>query len=277
MITIIHLFRGLWSLVLALTAGVAVAGLPGQMRVESIVVLRAEILDVRADRTTPLGTMTVEIRPDQGGSAAVDLHWPAGVASARLTLQARGRTGETAHPLNLEATLLLEGGRQIGVERALEMTEGSTYLLDVYETDERARLVLALSAESDERPVFSRERVVGDPVRFLLEIVRVNGEQTVPLETNRLVTFVGESVQYSFRRGQDETAESIELTLRPVKLDGDLARVELEVTASLPGQRDRLLLSRRESLYTTRHATSALDVVAGEPPLGYRFRVTTDF
>ena len=260
-----------------LAAGPATAGLPGQLTVESVVILEAEVLDVRADRTTPLGSLTVEIRPDQGGSAAMDVHWPAAdVPGSRLTIQARGRTGELAHSVNLEAVLLLAGGRRVGVERGLEMTEGSTYLVDVYESDE-ARLVLALGAESDERPVFSRERVVGDPVRFLLEIVHVDGEQTVPLETNRLVTFVGESVQYSFRRGQEDTAESIELSLRPVKLDGDLATVELEVTASLPGEGDRLLLSRREDLYTTRHATSALDVVAGEPPRGYRFQVTPDF
>ena len=80
---------------------------------------------------------------------------------------------------------------------------------------------------------------------------------------------------YTFAK--NNMSESIELSLRPVKLDGDLARVELEVTASLPGKPNRLLLSRRESLYTTRHATSTLDVVVGEPPLGYRFHVTPDF
>jgi hypothetical protein len=117
----------------------------------------------------------------------------------------------------------------------------------------------------------------GPPVRFLLEVVRVAGDRSTSLETNRLVTFVGEDVGYSFRRGEAATAESIELSLRPVRLDGDLAEVQIEVTASLPGEPDRLILSRRETLFATRHATSSLTVASGEPVSGYRFHVTADF
>ena len=156
------------------------------------------------------------------------------------------------------------------------MTEGSTYLLDVCETSE-TRLLLALRAEEDNRPVVAQSPVAGRPVRFSIEIVRVDGERAVSLENNQLSTFLGESVDYSFRRGENDQAESVELSLRPIRIDGDLAEVVVEVTASLPGQPDRLLLSRRESLFTTRRAISALTVASGEPPAGYRFLISPEF
>jgi hypothetical protein len=118
---------------------------------------------------------------------------------------------------------------------------------------------------------------VGAPVLFQIAIERRDGGRAVPLESNRLVTFLGEGVEYSFSHGEGGGRESLRLVLTPVRLDGDVAEVEVDVTGSLPGAGGPLLLSRRERILTSRRATSSLEVTAGDPPAGYRFRITTDF
>jgi hypothetical protein len=262
-----------------LAFGLLHAGNPGRLTLEPVIVMRADVLDVRAEGTTTLATLTFEIRQEEGGSASAALPWPDGAeSSTRLTLNGRGRVGDASHEVDLETVLLLPDGKRLTVRRSLAMTEASTYLVDLQESGDR-RLLLALQAESDQRPVVrtAPTATYGPPVRFKLEVVRIAGNSATSLETNRLVTFVGEDVGYSFRRGQAATAESIELSLRPVRLDGNLAEVEIEVSASLPGEPDRLILSRRETLFATRHATSSLTVASGDPASGYRFRVTADF
>lgn len=277
--TSVHFRRWLPAAAAFLVFGFLHAGFPGRLTLESVIVMRADILDIRTGGTTTLATLTFEIRPETGGSASAVLPWPdGGGGSTRLALDGRGRVGDTAHSVELETVLLLPDGRRLTHRRALEMAEASTYLVELHESDGR-RLLLALQAESDKRPVLQTAPTMTDrpPVRFLLEVVRVDGDRSTSLETNRLVTFVGEDAGYSFRRGEAGTAESIELSLRPVRLDGDLAEVEIEVTASLPGEPDRLILSRRETLFATRHATSSLTVASGEPASGYRFHFTADF
>ena len=77
--------------------------------------------------------------------------------------------------------------------------------------------------------------------------------------------------------GSGDARESLRVVLTPMRIDGDLAEVDIEVSGSLPGAGRPLLLSRRERIVTSRRATSSVDVTAGDPPAGYRFRITPDF
>ena len=74
-----------------------------------------------------------------------------------------------------------------------------------------------------------------------------------------------------------DSAESVRLVLRPVRIMGAVTEMEIEVTGSLPGDPDRLLLSRRETLVSNRGTLSAITVTSGKPPAGYRFAITPDF
>ena len=112
---------------------------------------------------------------------------------------------------------------------------------------------------------------------FLLAVERRDGERSVPLETDRLVSFLHEGVEYSFTRGEGDGRESLRLTLTPVRLDGDLAELEVDVTGSLPGAKGPNVLARTERIFASRRATSSFDVTVGDPPAGYRFRITPDF
>ena len=103
------------------------------------------------------------------------------------------------------------------------------------------------------------------------------GDRTVLLETNQLSTFVGQSVQYAFRRGAEESLEAVTLDLLPVSITGDLVTIQADVSGALPGSDGASLLSRHERIVASRRATSALAATSGTPPAGYRFQVTPDF
>ena len=69
----------------------------------------------------------------------------------------------------------------------------------------------------------------GVPVLLMLEIQRVVEGRSIPLETNRLSTFVGEPVSYAFRLGQESESASVRVQLTPLALYGDVAQVEMEI------------------------------------------------
>jgi len=252
------------------------AQVPYSLKQERMIVLQVEILAVGPEGTSSLGSKQMDVLPSGGGSAEVDLAWGSG---ARLRLDATGQPGDedAPHKLSLHAALTL-GSRRVVSNREMEMREESTYLMDVYEED-RQRLVLVLRAEARMRPVLETRLVkaVGAPVKLHLQVDRVDGESFISLESNDLHTFVGQSVEYSFRRGEGDSAESVRLVLRPVRIMGAVTEMEIEVTGSLPGNPDRLLLSRRETLVSNRGTLSALTVTSGKPPAGYRFAITPDF
>jgi len=252
------------------------AQVPYSLRQERMIVLQVEILGVGPDGTSSLGSKRIDVLPSGGGSAEADLAWRSG---ARLRLDATGQPGDEGEPhrLSLHAALTL-GSRRVVSNREMQMREESTYLMDIYE-EERERLVLVLRAEAAMRPVLEAKLVttVGPPVKLHLQVDRIDGERVTSLESNDLRTFVGQSVEYSFRRGEGESAESVRLVLRPKQVMGAVTEIEIEVTGSLPGDPDRLLLSRRETLVSSRGTLSALTVTSGEPPAGYRFAITPEF
>ncbi|HUC44437.1 MAG TPA: hypothetical protein VMR65_10375 [Candidatus Sulfotelmatobacter sp.] len=160
--------------------------------------------------------------------------------------------------------------------RDLLLREEGSSLFEIYGDDTR-RILLVLGGERVERAV-ARDRVpLGEPVHFLLAIERVEGDRSVPLETNELNTFVRQPVEYSFRRGQDAGLETVRLSLLPVSISGDLITIQAEVTGALPGAAGPSLISHSERIVASRRATSTIVAAAGAPPAGYRFQVTPDF
>lgn len=262
-----------------LPMAVAFAASAYSVKHEPIVSLRVDVLEVRGDQTVSLGSQELAVSPRTGGRLRLDIPWDASGTVATIELDATATPGDEATPHRVTLhTAVAARGRQVVSNRELVIREAGTQLVAIYEDDAR-RLVLAIRAEADSRPMLEvAEPVpVGEPVRLRIEVERVEGERLVPLETNSLHTFVGHSVEYSFRRGAGASAESVVLILTPERLAGEVAEISVEVTGSLPGDPDRLLLARRETIVSTRGAASALTVVSGEPAAGYRFRITPEF
>jgi len=225
-----------------------------------------------------LAARRLEIDPTAGGKLEIRLQWPDPGATSRLVLRGTGVAGpaDGEHVLTLEAEFTPPDGPTTRARREFRLREGATSLFEIYGVDEE-RLTLGLRAE---RKVFGFERAlksVGQAVQFRLEVEAVRGADSHALETNYLNTFIGEPVEYSFNRGGGDSAESLRLILTPKRRRGDVVEVAIEVSGSLPGNGSRLLLSRSETLFTSRGATSGVTVTSGEPPMGYRFRIAPEF
>ena len=264
----------------ALAAVLAVACTAAAPSVLEAPVLRIEVtpLLVGAGTTRALEPFAIEATREEAASGETSVPWSPSGPPAKLSLEVTvgSENGGEERLLRLDAAVAVGSSPPVRSHRDLTLTEGSTGLFDVLQEGDR-RLVLSIRAEEVLRPVSSLRRKAGSPVLFLLAIERRDGERSVPLETNRLVTFLGEGVEYSFASGGADRRESLRLVLKPVRIEGDVAEVEVDVTGSLPGANGPILLSRRERIITSRRATSSVVVTAGDPPAGYRFLVTPDF
>lgn len=273
--------RLLAALALAGGAFLETAGAPGAEPLREEVALRLDIeaLLVSDEGAQPLGRRELVVEEEAGGSLALDVQGPSAWGRVRLDLDAWGTAGPPggAHSLRLGARLTFPDGREVRASRSLALTEGSTGLFEVFAEGEH-HLVLALRADRSSRlvPAVAGKRA-GAEVLLLLEIERVEGDRSVPLEANRLSTLVGESVTYEFRKGDGDSRESCRIVLTPASLREDLAEIDVEVTGTLPGAGAPVLLSRTERVLASRGATSSMVLAAGDPPRGYRFRVTPIF
>lgn len=246
--------------------------------VEHRVVLTIEPFLVERGKTRPAAEKVgLEVGPDSPRSAEVSFPWGRGL-SGRLKIEARLVDVPEDGPARVQcaATVVLPGKAPARSTRDVALEDGSSTFYDVYEEEGR-RLVLSVRSERLDRPVVLSSMHVGEPVRFLVAIERVDGDRTVLLETNQLSTFVGQSVQYAFRRGAEESLEAVTLDLLPVSITGDLVTIQADVSGALPGSDGASLLSRHERIIASRRATSALAATSGTPPAGYRFQVTPDF
>ena len=264
------------ALVLCAALGRAAGGYP--VRQEQA--LRVEVTPVIVERgtTRSIEPLTIEATRDAPGFVESSIPWSPSGPPATLSLEigVGEGGGDNEHALRLAATVRIQGSPPVRSSRELKLAEGSTGLFDVLSEGER-RLVLSLRVETVSRTVVPGPRKAGAAVLFVLSVERRDGDRSVPLETNRLVTFLREGVEYSFSRGEGDARESLRLVLTPVRLEGDLAEIEVEVSGSLPAAAGPLLLSRRERVFASRGATSTVEVTAGDPPAGYRFRITPDF
>jgi hypothetical protein len=243
------------------------------VRNEPRTALEIQVLLTEDGSARTLGPFPVEIDPARGGHLSVPME-----RSGLLRIEARGTPGpiDGPHEVEVDALLELPSGKAVRAGRSLEISEGTTSLLEVY-GDGHTRVMIALRAERVTRPVVQTVSGVDAPIRFQLAVERVTGEQSIPLETNTLASFLGEGVEYSFRRGEGDALETVRLVLTLLRIEGDIAEVGVEISASLPGSSAPIVLSRLERLLTTRGAMSSLTVADGTPPAGYRFLVTPQF
>ena len=247
--------------------------------VETHVLLRFDALTVEKGLSTPAGiTKEAETGPSQPASADFAVPWKPGGASLRVHLDVRltsfGPDGEAI--LFCESSATLPGSAPVVASREIRLADEGSGLFEVFGDAER-RLVLAVHGEKAERVVVRPAAVMGAPVRFSIAVERVDGERIVPLETNELHTFVGQSIEYSFRLGGDAGLETLRLTVLPVAVSGDVVTIDAEISGALPGAGGTTLISRKERIVASRRATSSVAATAGTPPAGYRFQVTPEF
>ena len=249
------------------------------IRQEPRIALEIDAVLVGADGGRSIGTRQLEVPPTGHGEADFPVPLPESAGgAATLHLEARGvaRPEGEVQEVTVAALLSLGSGRTVTAERTLSLTEGAASLFEVF-GEEKARLVLAVRGERVTRPVVRESSGVGAPVRFHLVVERVIGERSIPVESNDLSSFLGEDVEYSFRRGEGAASETVRLVLNVQQILGDVAEVATDVSASLPGASAPILMSHQERLFATRGAVSTITVVNGDPPAGYRFLVTPRF
>ncbi len=250
----------------------------GQIIEEPTLDLRVECLLLGGGTTRSLAAGPGQVGRGTPGRVTFDLQWPEAARPSRLEVLAAltGSLESWPVPVAVEARLTLLDGRIVTAARTVELGEGTSSLLEVWSRGPE-RLVLVISGERARRAALRQAPRVSRAVRFHLVIEGVVGERTVPLETNELDTFLGETVEYSFRRGAGDAIESVELRLTPVRIEGDIAEIEAEVTGRLPASGAPLVLGHQQRLVASRGAASALTVAAGEPAKGYRFLVTPNW
>jgi hypothetical protein len=266
------------ALVLAVTAGRPVSA-ASPVTVETHVVLKIDALTVdRGQSKTAATAPETEIGPGRPGTAELSVPWgtAGGPLSVRVTATLVRMTPDGEAVLGLTSLVAPRGGAPASASREIRLNEEGSGLFDVYGEGDR-RLLLTLHAEKVLRAVVRPPAEVGAPVQFAVEVLRVDGERVVSLETNELHTFVGQPVEYSFRRGQGEGLETVRVSLLPVSISGDVVTIDAEIDGALPGAGGASLISHRERIVASRQATSRLNATAGTTPSGYRFQVTPDF
>lgn len=242
------------------------------------IVLKITPLDATAaPRTLHATEIDVEAGGTVGGS--LNVAWPsaADVSHIDLHVSSSPPTLDGQFPVAIAAELRTPDGRRIHSERAFRFNERATTLFEIDRVDGRS-LTLAVEAIAEIETVYSSRRTVGPPVRFRVEIWRVSAGRTIRLEDNFLNSFVGDPVSYGFRLGDGDGATEVTLTLLPVRLEGEIAEVEIEIGGRLPGADGGLaVIGRRERWLASRDAPFKLAFEHGEPPEGYRFVLTTRF
>jgi hypothetical protein len=227
---------------------------------------------------TDPAALALAINPHGGGETEFRLLWPGDDSTTLLKLNATRSesAGSTKHLVALEALLTLPDGSKVRSSTRFDFDERTTALFEVYRIEGNA-LTLIVEAEASEETIISRGGAIGPPVRFFLEIQRVQDGKTISLETNLLQTFVGEAVSYGFRLGDTPASDAARLSLRPVRMSGELLEIEVEIDGTLPMDEELVVLGRRESWIASRGVVSTFSFESGEPPEGYRFLVTADF
>ncbi|HZN54192.1 MAG TPA: hypothetical protein VFB67_02625 [Candidatus Polarisedimenticolaceae bacterium] len=246
---------------------------------ETHVALRVETLVVEKGRATPAGPpVEAEAGPNAPATFAMAVPWKKNEAALKLRLEARlapeAPGGESK--VWLESTSTVPGREPARASRSVTFAEEGTGLFEVF-ADGPRRLVLAIHGEQVERPVVRRTITLGGPVRFLVSVERVDGERSVPLETDELHTFIGQPVEYSFRLGEGDGLQAVRLSLLPISASGDILTIDADIGGALPGPGGTVLVHRTERIVASRLATSSVAATVGNPPAGYRFQVTPDF
>lgn len=269
-----------WLIALAVAgigAGSAVSAQKAQVIERDQVRMTFRALNASIAPGTPGEALELVVPPDLGGETRFSLLWPDQDTRVEVVVRGTERPTTTidSHVIALEADVTLGDGREIRSTRVLPVSGETTALFELHSEGEHT-LTLAIVADTERLTVVSRTPEVGAPIRFHVEIQRVESGGTVPLETNRLNTFVGQSVEYSFDLGGAE-ADAARLRLLPIRAQGDVAVIDVELTGRLPTEDGPQLISHSERWVSSRGVASIASLEHGDPPTGYRFVVTPDF
>jgi hypothetical protein len=246
---------------------------------ETHVLLKVQAVTVEHGRSQSAGgPESAEIGPGVPGTIDLAVPWGADGASVAVhltaTLVSSTPNGESV--LEVESSAGWTGRPPVVASRRIELADEGSSLFEVFGEGER-RLLLTLQGESVPRAVVRPRPVIGAPVRFTVAVLRVDGDRVVELETNELHTFVGQAVEYSFKRGQGDALESVRLSVLPVSISGDVVTIDAEIGGALPGATGTVLVNHHERIVASRQSTSRLLAATGNPPAGYQFQVTPDF
>ena len=270
--------RALLALALS-TAFLPLGRAAPSVAIETHVVLTIDAMTVEDGRSKTAGrSQEVEVGPFQPATVDFSVSWGPDAVGLSVHFETRltSVTPDGEAVLVCESSVSRAGRPAVRSSREIRLADEGSGLFEVY-GDGGRRLLLTLRAEQVTRAVVRPPATVGAPVRFLVAIERVDGERIVLLETNELNTFVGQSVEYSFRQGQDQGLETVRLALLPTATSGDLVTIEADISGALPGAGGTVLVSHRERIVASKRATSRLAATTGTPPVGYRFQVTPDF
>lgn len=262
----------------SLAAMAAVPTLAAPLRLEPHWRLSVEVLVAGPELPGSVARPDVEVSRSAPARVEVVVPWPGAPASGRLSVElALHADGEEEAEIDIDTDLRLPGRAPVTAARRIAVNESSAQLFEAFSEGD-ARLVLAIQGQRSLRPVVDPPVVaVADAVRFYIGVERIDADRSVPLETNVLQTFVGEPVAYSFRRGEGDSEEELRLELTPVRQVGELVEIRVALVGRLPGPDGPRTTTQRESLLTSRGATSFVTLTSGPPPVGYRFAVTPDF
>ena len=265
-----------------MTVGLGAASTPaacGPYRITREVWLRVEARSMllRGETSIDLGVVRVDIPP--GEQVRQELSFGddrPDDAPSRIVVEFSGTPGEGERPhgVALRSRFVRADGATVRAERDLQIREGATAFFEAGHGP-GWRLTLAIRAERQERPVVRAPSAIGRAVLFRVDVGRVVNGEFFAVESNDLSTFEGETVEYMFRLGHDETLEHIRLALTPARLEDALVEILVDLSGTLhAGLETPLLLSRHDTLFTDRGTTSEITATVGDPPDGFAFRIT---
>lgn len=215
---------------------------------------------------------------DDPAQTELGLAWPGNDDRSTLVLSASRVTPRDsgAIALDFDGRLTLPDGSTVHAARSISFDDETTALFEVYRYGDRS-LTLAIKATATTELVVSSKRAPGSQVRFRLEIVRVVDGREASLEDNYLNTLIGEPVTYAFRMTDTPEAEAVMIVLKPLRLHANIAEIDVEISGTMTLNEEVIVIGRTEHWLASRGATSTLAFESGEPPSGYRFRITARF
>ena len=221
---------------------------------------------------------TLVLDSEDPAETELGLAWPETDNRSQLALSASRVTprGGNAYSVDFDGRLTLPDGGTVHAARSVSFDDETTALFEVYRYGDRS-LTLAITVTATTEMVVSPKRTPGSQVRFRLEIVRVIDGREASLEDNYLNTLIGEPITYAFRLTDTPAAESVMIELKPLRLHANIAEIDVEITGKMTLEDEVIFIGRTEHWLASRGATSTLAFEAGDPPSGYRFRITARF
>lgn len=235
--------------------------------------LTAETVGGRED-----GPATISLDSSDPRETKLELVWPepGDLSELRFRVSHAPPPAGSERAVTLDARLVLPDGTRVHASRTVAFDESETILFEIHRFDNRS-LTLSVQLTVEVELVVSTHPTPGSQIRFRLEIVRVIEGREVVLENNYLNTLMGEDVSYGFQLADSVDADAVQITIHPRRLIGNIAEIDVSVNGRLQMGDELMVIGRSERWMASRDATSTLAFESGDPPTGYRFRITARF